>query len=119
MIYTTYFAKLRFLPDGIVPISICGKVPNGYKGLQFRSLSPKYDFFTKWKETRDDIYYIRCYKEKVLSRLKASDVASTLYGMSNGQDVALVCYEKTGDFCHRHIVADWLRENGIPCNEYV
>ena len=25
-------------------------------------------------------------------------------------DIALVCYEKPGDFCHRHLVADWLNE---------
>lgn len=118
MIYTTYFAKLRFLPDRIVPISICGKAPNGYKGLQYRVLAPRYDFFMEWKETRDDSYYIRCYMEKVLSSLKASDVVNTLYGMSNGRDIALVCYEKSGDFCHRYIVADWLRKNGIFCEEY-
>ena len=28
------------------------------------------------------------------------------------EEIALVCYEKPGDFCHRHIVADWL-DQGI------
>ena len=23
-------------------------------------------------------------------------------------DIILLCYEKSGDFCHRHIVADWI-----------
>ncbi len=45
MIYTTYFAQLRNLPENIIPVSICGKVPNWYKGLQYKKLAPKYDFF--------------------------------------------------------------------------
>ena len=50
MIYTTYFAKLKDLPDYIIPISICGKAPDWYKGLQYKKLAPKYDFFMKWKK---------------------------------------------------------------------
>ena len=35
MIYTSYFAMLKRIPaDTIVPISICGKAPDWYKGLQ-------------------------------------------------------------------------------------
>lgn len=30
MIYTSYFAKLKSLPDNIVPISICAKAADGY-----------------------------------------------------------------------------------------
>lgn len=48
MIYTSYFAKLKSLPDNIVPISICGKAPNWYTGLQYKKLAPKYDFFMEW-----------------------------------------------------------------------
>ena len=25
----------------------------------------------------------------------------------------LICYEKTGDFCHRHILANWLNKNNV------
>ena len=39
MIYTSYFAKLRSLPENIVPVSICGKAPDWYKGLQYKNLS--------------------------------------------------------------------------------
>ena len=54
MIYTSYFAKLKTLPEGVIPISICGKAPAGYKGLQFKELAPKYDFFMKWKVDHDN-----------------------------------------------------------------
>lgn len=118
MIYTTYFAKLKSLPENIVPISICGKTPTGYKGLQYKVLAPKYDFFMEWKKNHDNDFYIRRYEDQVLSRLSAKDVVATLYQMSGGSDVALVCYEKPSDFCHRHLVASWLCDNGIPCHEY-
>ena len=62
MIYTSYFAKLKSLPDNIAPISICGKAPDWYKGLQYKKLAPKYDFFIKWKCNRDNDYYTKCFK---------------------------------------------------------
>ena len=34
-------------------------------------------------------------------------------------NIILLCYEKSGDFCHRHILADWLEENfGYKVKEY-
>ena len=33
--------------------------------------------------------------------------------------VVLLCYEKRGDFCHRHLVADWLNKNGFNCEEWI
>lgn len=122
MIYTSYFAKLKSLPDNIIPISICGKAPDWYKGLQYKKLAPKYDFFMKWKENHDNDYYIKCFNEQVLSTLKADDVVFELtdivyYIKGIDMDIALICYEKPSDFCHRHLVADWLNQNGIKCKE--
>lgn len=125
MIYTTYFAKLKTLPKDVIPISICGKVPAGYTGLQYKKLAPKYDFFMKWKETHDNEYYIKCYNEQVLSTLNCDDVikdllilAGNFKGLNYLPDICLVCYEKSSDFCHRHLVADWLRSNGYQCEEF-
>lgn len=122
MIYTSYFAKLKDLPDNIIPISICGKAPDWYKGLQYKKLAPKYGFFIKWKETHDNDYYIKCYNEQVLNKLDAINVVRDLtYIVSKdttGEYICLVCYEKPGDFCHRHLVADWLSKNGFECKEF-
>ena len=122
MIYTTYFAKLKSLPKNIIPISICGKAPDWYKGLQYKKLAPKYDFFMKWKENHDNDYYTKCFKEQVLDNLNVDDVIYDLVGIldvNEGVVIALVCYEKPSDFCHRHLVAKWLLENGYPCKEWV
>lgn len=119
MIYTSYFANLRKLPPNIVPISICGKAPDWYTGLQYKKLAPKKDFFLKWKENHDNDYYIKCFQEQVLSTLDITDVINCLYAMSEGRHVALICYEKPNDFCHRHLVADWLTQHGYPTVEYI
>ena len=132
MIYTSYFAKLKSLPDNIVPISICGKAPDWYNGLQYKKLAPKYDFFMKWKENHDNDYYIKCFNEQILDKLNAKDVIEELddllLSVTTSLDynvdplkvprIALICYEKSEDFCHRHLVADWLKENGFRCEEW-
>ena len=133
MIYTSYFAKLKTLPENIIPISICAKAPSLYKGLQYKKLAPKYDFFMKWKENHDNDYYIKCFKEQVLDKLDVIRILHELHGLlpyevkvdikssvwSNSDwHIVLMCYEKPSDFCHRHLVADWLNENGIECKEW-
>ena len=42
--------------------------------------------------------------------LDAQRVYEDLERLSNGRDCVLLCYEKSGDFCHRHLVADWLNK---------
>lgn len=117
-IYTSYFAKLRSLPENIVPISICGKAPDWYTGLQYKKLAPKYGFFMEWKKTHDNDYYIEHFDSEVLNLLDAKAIYEELSKMSGRKDIALICYEKPSDFCHRHLVAKWLTKNGIPCDEY-
>lgn len=123
MIYTTYFGNLKKLPKNIIPISICGKAPNWWTGLQYKKLAPKYQFFMEWKKNKDNSYYIEHYNEEVLNGLQASEVVADLKhlcdkSMYSDCDIALVCYEKPEDFCHRHLVANWLEENGYECKEW-
>ena len=106
------------MPDNIIPISICGKAPSWYKGLQYKKLAPKYDFFMKWKDNHDNEQYIESFNEQVLSRLDVREVIEELFDMANSKDICLICYEKPNDFCHRHLVSNWLNNNGIKCKEW-
>ena len=127
MIYTTYFAKLRHLPSNIFPISICAKAPDWYKGEQYKKLSPPYELLMSWKKNHDEDYYVSQFKSDVLDKLTPSlvltdlelklppDIRDSLDDyviMNKNYHIALVCYEKPEDFCHRHLVADWLRSYG-------
>lgn len=124
MIYTSYFAKLKELENhNIIPISICGKAPDWYKGLQYKKLAPKYGFFMEWKKNHNNDYYIEHFQKEVLDGLDATEVvldfSRMAYGFNAGEnDIALICYEKPSDFCHRHLVAEWLNKNGFKCEEW-
>lgn len=122
MIYTSYFAKLKSLPDNIIPISICIKAPDWYTGLQYKKLAPKYDFFMEWKRTHNNDYYIKCFKEQVTDKLNVLFVMRDLIDLSNcisdEESICLICYEKPTDFCHRHLVAKWFTDNGFKCEEW-
>lgn len=134
MIYTSYFAKIKSLPANIVPISICAKAPDWYEGLQYKKLAPKYNFFIEWKKNHDNDYYINCFKEQVTDKLNVYETVYDLYekvgiyldevgvDFSSESDkekhICLICYEKPSDFCHRHLVAKWLNDNGFICKEW-
>ena len=123
-VYTSYFAKLKSLPKNIIPISICGKAPEWYKGKQYKKLAPKYEFFMEWKKNHNNDYYVKCFNEQVLSNLDPHMVILEL-GQLRGKslwsniDICLICYEKPGEFCHRHLVAEWLESNGYICRELI
>lgn len=119
MILTSYFANIRNLPDNCEPIAICGKRPDSYTGKYVTYLAPKKYFFNIWRETRDNEYYIKHFNEEVLSVLDPKTVESWLLTMANGKIPVLICYEKPGNFCHRHLVAKWLNDANIECKEFV
>lgn len=137
-LFTSYFGKLKSLPKSIIPISICAKAPEWYKGLQYKKLAPKYDFFMEWKKNQDNDYYVKCFNEQVLSNLEPfhvyqdlynitqdfvetlpeDDIRKKLYEKGEPYHITLICYEKPEDFCHRHLVADWLTSSGFCCTEW-
>ena len=121
MIYTTYFAKLKSLPKEITPVAICAKAPPGIPWPSYRTLAPNYGFYSVYKETGDTEYFTRCYRDGILSNLNPVRVVADLYSRAGKAyldgDIALVCYEKSTDFCHRHLVADWLNKNGYKAEE--
>ena len=118
MIFTGYYAKLKEYENaGLQPLSIAGKAPDFYKGPQFKSLAPEYKMFMDWKKGKiDNMGYTSIFLEH-LNTLDKEAVRRML--TSFDKDGILLCYEKPGEFCHRHIVADWLESNfGWKIDEY-
>lgn len=110
---TSYFAKIKGV-YGEKFVSIAAKTPKDFKGVIYTKLAPKYDWWVEWKNGNyDNDWYIEKYKETVLSHLNPFEVVRIL-----GRDAILCCYEKPGEFCHRHIVAEWLRSAGFEVEEY-
>lgn len=99
---TSYFSKSGRHPNAV---SIAGRAPDGFSGREYKVLAPKYWFFKKYKEDGDKEFYTDRYLEEVLKPLDPLKVVEDL-----GRDAVLLCWEKPGKFCHRHIVADWIQE---------
>ena len=69
------------------------------------------------KATREQ--YIEMYFNDVVGKLSPERVLADLERMSGGQDVALLCYEKPGEFCHRRLFAQWmLEQTGLEIPEW-
>ena len=119
MIYTSYFANIKNLPETICTISIAGNAPDRYDGIQYKKLAPKYWFFEKYKEDSDEQFYTEAFNREVLGALEAHKVIAELENLASGKDICLLCYEKPCEFCHRHLVAKWLEEKlNIEVKEY-
>ena len=116
-IYTSYFGNYRKLAAANVKM-ICvalGK-PRFYNAPQIIEVAPRrYMLDDKW--TYEE--YTNMYLNDVLAKVNPQELIQTIQRLSEGKDVALCCYEKPGDFCHRHILAKWLTEKtGIEITEF-
>lgn len=116
-IYTSYFAKAEKLRNaGIMPIGIALGIPRFFKGTSIQIVAPRrYMLDDKWTEEE----YVKMYHNDVLGKVNPTLFIKELERISGGKDVALCCYEKPTDFCHRHILAKWItRKTGIEVLEF-
>lgn len=110
---TSYFAKMKNI-YGENLVSVAGKTPNNFRGIIYKKLAPKYEWWKEWKNGNcDNDWFINKYKETVLNHLDPHEVYNKL-----GQDAILCCYETPDKFCHRHLIAEWLKKAGYDIEEY-
>lgn len=116
-IYTSYFAKAATLRQaGIVPIGIALWPPRFFRGVSMSQVAPRRYMLN---DQLTDEEYTSMYRNDVLRLVDARAFVRQLEEAGHGLDVALCCFEKPGDFCHRHILAQWLTEQiGIEVKEY-
>ncbi|MDR2794177.1 MAG: DUF488 domain-containing protein [Holosporaceae bacterium] len=125
MIYTSYFAFIPKLPADVLKISIALYTPqwariDGY----FTCLNPTEQLLREAKSGAIPIgEAMKKYRSEILSKLSPTKVYEKLIEMLNKsakQHLALLCYEKPGEVCHRRFVAEWLEiGNSISVPEYV
>lgn len=114
MIYTSYYANLRNIPDHIRPIAISSTIPEGMVLTWWPEFAPTWTMRTQYKKTGDRETFRRRYMER-LGRIDLSGLAQKF---PRG-DVVLLCYEKDPVTCHRSILAEWFRDSlGISVQEW-
>lgn len=120
-LYTGYFAGLKHVPDSVVPVSIAQFPPKGWTGLSYIKLAPPADLLAWVKSTHNHEKFKEEFISRVLSNLDPAVVKEEIETLTKGKDAILCCYEKPADFCHRHVVAEWLgivewkATDGQPC----
>lgn len=112
-IYTSYFAMGTKLPKDLVQISISLFPPNFFAGKEYKKIAPTQKILFDWKRLADKERYIKEYQKDVLSKLDKAKVYRELEELGQGKDVVLLCYEKSGDFCHRHLFAEWMSDYNV------
>lgn len=81
----------------------------GYTGNAIPQFAPKKVFWTtfdnnigKIPEADNIRYYIEEYYKQVLSKVDIEEL------LKDEKDPILLCYEKGQDFCHRHVLAEYI-----------
>lgn len=118
-LYTSYFARVKKLNEMGFTNLVCvaGYAPHFYfemGGRFYPDLAPRKTWWREWHDKGlGNDWYEQKYYETVLSKLNPEEVVHDL-----GDNAVMLCYEKSGDFCHRHIIANWINSTlGIEVEE--
>lgn len=97
MLFTSNFARYTRLPEIIKPVAIAIGVPGYFKGARELRLAPTREMLQLSHEA-----YVEAF-DLLLSKLDPKEIVTSL-----GDNVAMLCWESPGVFCHRRRVAEWL-----------
>lgn len=116
-VYTSYFANSANLrKQGIVMIGIALYPPKWFDGKSVKLVAPSYDILKNSTSTEN---YVERFKTEILAKRNAKQFFEAIEFIGQGKDVALCCFEKPNEFCHRHLVAEWLKEQlGLEVEEF-
>jgi hypothetical protein len=108
MIFTSIFKIAGHL---LQSVAISRGVPRGWLGRRYLHLAPPRNLIRMTEPER----FIKLYRAEILDRLDPSKVIQDL----GGDDLVMVCWEPPGEFCHRQVVAAWLKkELGLEVLEF-
>ncbi|MBE9053550.1 DUF488 family protein [Nostocales cyanobacterium LEGE 11386] len=104
-IYTSYYAG-TIIGE---PLSISLFPPKGWKGKHLPLFAPTPELLKWWKASAKDAAAQQEYKRQFRDILDSRQQLIELWAnkqKDNPRDITLCCFEKSGDFCHRHQVGE-------------
>ena len=112
MIFTSYFANVKNIKNKQL-ISISRFSPKWLPNiLEAKELAPSAKLLEDYKnELVSDEMYTKRYYEETLSKLNKEEIYKKY------KNSVFLCYESSDDFCHRQIVAEWLRTENFKIEE--
>lgn len=112
MIYTGYFSNIQKYLNNIndlTLIGIAGKLPsflNSNNIIHMKELAPSWSIFSEYKKDNNEQRYAERFYLEILSQKNPMEILTKIN--SCGSNSILLCYESPSNFCHRHLVAEWL-----------
>ena len=107
MIFTSNFKIAGRLPQAV---AISRGIPRGWQGRRCKALAPPRDLIKIMEPER----FIPLYRAQVLDKLDPMKVIRDL----GGDNFIFLCWEPPGEFCHRRVVAAWMRkQTGVLIEE--
>lgn len=114
-VFTSFFGNVKALERcGVVPISIARWPPRGWTGPRLNWLAPTRYMLSDECSLEE---YKRLYVE-ICHKVNPEWFQRQLQSIGEGKDVALLCFERPGEFCHRHMLADHLNSLGWDVQEF-
>jgi len=108
MIYTSYFGNKILKP---YPICIARYCPKYAPMPIYRRLCPTEKILNLYKSRKiNERKYAEIYINDILAKLNPNDVVNEIKETLKVTDFTFCCYEKSSDFCHRHIVKEWINK---------
>lgn len=119
---TSYYAKFSRLSkeekNRYMPVLISTSLPKWFLDkeeyyMEYKLLAPSSDNVFKLKNNKmSQEDFTNAYTDK-LKGLDLEKILEDLYDYEGITDteIVLLCYEKSTDFCHRHILREYLNEN--------
>ncbi len=109
---TSYFAKQRYTNRDMNLVAICLRKPKWFNCKHYTKLAPTQECLSEYNRLGNKDVFVKRYTEEVLDKLDPHEVYKEL-----GEDAILLCYERSSDFCHRHLIAAWLVKAGYDVSE--
>lgn len=114
-VYTSYYKKFEKIGPAYTLIRISNSKPKGFVWDIYKlpEVYPEWKCVAALKSgDMSEAEFEQTYREK-LSKLNKEAVWNQIRDIAgvyqdDQRDVILLCWEKTGSFCHRHILAEWL-----------
>ena len=108
MIFTSNFKTAGHLSQAV---AISLGVPRGWTGRRYTRLAPN----RRLVKIMDPTIFTRLYRTEILDKLDPHKIIKDL----GGDNFILICWEAPGEFCHRRVVAAWLRKRtGVLVEEF-
>jgi uncharacterized protein YeaO (DUF488 family) len=139
LIYTTYFSKIKSIPNNSIKLIVTRFPPKWFKlddiiqeGVYeyevlndadnlwvVTSLSPSKELLLKYKEDLDWESFKETFIDEMNSKPEAIEMLSRIETyLKQEKDIYFICFEKDYNVCHRSLIAMIFKDKGYVWKEF-